>query len=282
MYINVNGARLYFDVHGPETRAIDGKAVKVPTLLILHGGPGFDHMGVKAELLPLAEHFQLVWIDHRGQGRSSGSDPAEWTLAQWASDVKVFCDTLGIEKPVVLGQSFGGHVAQAYAIRYPEHPGKVIFSSIAAKWDRALAVQRFGQRGGEAVRVAADNMWSRMNEQDWADYLEVCYPYYTAGANPNYVRAPVITKFEVLRHYLQPGGEFQSIDLRPELARVRCPVLVLAGTEDPVIPWELSKQLAESVTAAPVRYVQMDGCGHGVWRDAPEQARAVIREFIES
>lgn len=282
MYVNVNGARLYFDVAGPELRAIGGMAVKVPTLLILHGGPGFDHMGVKEELLPLAEHYQLVWIDHRGNGRSSGDDPAQWTLTQWAADVKGFCDALGIEKPVVLGQSFGGHVAQAYAARYPDHPMKVILSSIGSRWNHALTVERFGARGGDAARAAAHDMWSRMSPSDWQTYLEVCYPLYTARRVAPAARPPVMMKEAVLRHYLQPGAEFQSIDLRPELAHIRCPALVLAGTEDPVIPWEMSREMADAIINAPVTYVQMDGCGHGIWRDEPQRARDVIRRFIDA
>lgn len=280
MYVNVNGTRLFFDVAGPSMRVVDGAAVQVPTLLILHGGPGFDHFGVKQELLPLAEHFQLVWIDHRGNGRSSGDDPKDWHLNQWADDVRAFCDALGIVRPVVLGQSFGGHVAQAYAARHPDHPSKVIISSICAKWDFDLCVQRFGERGGPAAAEAAYNMWGRMSDQDIETYMTLCYPLYRARPLLASEAPPVIRKFEVMRHYLQPHAEFQRTDLSPELAKVTCPALVLAGTLDPVIPWETTRLLADALVNAPVTYVQMDDCGHGIWRDEPERAREVIRAFI--
>ncbi len=280
MYVEVNQNRLFFDVTGPKIRAVNGVAQEVPTLLILHGGPGFDHMGVKEELLPLAEHCQLVWLDHRGNGRSDGSNPADWNLAQWADDVRAFCDALGIVKPVVLGQSFGGHVVQAYGIRHPGHAAKLIISSICARWDFELCVQRFAERGGAAAGNAARGMWGRMQDDDIAHYMQTCYPLYGVKWRDPAQASPVIRKFEVLRHYLQPGAEFQSIDLHPQLAAITCPTLVLAGTQDPVIPWELTRRMADALVNAPVTYVQMDHCGHGIWRDDGPAARKVISDFI--
>jgi proline iminopeptidase len=55
----------------------------------------------------LADVAQIIYLDHRGNGRSSGDDPATWNLAQWGDDVRAFCEVLGIEKPVVYGASFG-------------------------------------------------------------------------------------------------------------------------------------------------------------------------------
>ncbi len=280
MYVQVNGNRLFFDVTGAKVRAINGVAVEVPTLVLLHGGPGFDHFGMKGELLPLAEHFQLVWIDHRGNGRSGGDDPADWHLEQWADDVHAFCQELGIDKPVVFGQSFGGHVVQAYGIRYPQHASKLIISSIAAKWNFDLCVQRFTERGGQAAGQAAANMWGRMDDDDIEHYFKVCYPLYSVNFDPNAILNPVIYKFEVLRHYLRPGGQFQSIDLHADLAKITCPTLVLAGTQDPIVPWELTRSLADALVNAKMSYVQMDHCGHGVWRDDAVAARKVIADFV--
>jgi pimeloyl-ACP methyl ester carboxylesterase len=93
---------------------------------------------------------QIVYLDHRGNGRSTGDDPATWNLAQWGDDVKAFCGTLGIEKPIVYGASFGGMVALAYATRHPEHPAKLILVSTEAAGtshpERRVALfERFGE-----------------------------------------------------------------------------------------------------------------------------------------
>ena len=285
MYLHVNDTRLFFDVAGPGLRPRDGVLAEVPTLLLLHGGPGSDHSAVKGPLLPLAADYQLVWIDHRGNGRSDQSDASKWTLDQWADDVKAFCDALGIVKPVVLGQSFGGTVTQAYGAKYPDHPGKLIISSIGARWDFALSMQRFGQRGGATAERVARDFWGRMDPDDVVAYRKTCLPLYAAEASPEDARAMVLNKEDVMRHFLAPAGFFQRMDLRASLAAITCPTLVLAGREDPVIPWELSEELAaaltNSVTPAAERFVCMDGCGHGVWRDRAEPALATIRAFVD-
>lgn len=286
MHLNVNDTQLFFDVAGPSLRPRDGVLAEVPTVLVLHGGPGSDHSAVKAPLLPLAEHYQLVWIDHRGNGRSAQSDPAHWTLDQWADDVRAFCDALGIVKPIVLGQSFGGVVAQAYGVRHPGHARKLILSSIGARWDFELAMKRFAERGGSAVEGAARNFWGRMEHDDIVAYRQTCLPFYAAKAGGEDVRAMALNKEDVMRHFISPQGFFQQMDLRASLAAITCPVLVLAGREDPVIPWELSEQLAEAIGSgidpAPVEFVCMDQCGHGVWRDEPRAALAVLRAFIDA
>jgi pimeloyl-ACP methyl ester carboxylesterase len=285
LFVNVNGTRLFFDVAGPGLRPRDGVLAEVPTLLILHGGPGSDHSAVKAPLLPLADRYQLVWIDHRGNGRSAQSDPTHWTLDQWADDVRDFCDTLGIVKPVVLGQSFGGTVTQGYGARHPGHASKLIISSIGARWDFELSMKRFGERGGpEAERVARD-FWSRMNPEDVIEYRKVCLPLYAAQASIEDARKMALNKEDVMRHFLGPSGFFQHMDLRASLAAVTCPTLVLAGREDPVIPWELSQELSASLTSsatpAAKRFVCLDGCGHGIWRDKPDESLKIIRDFID-
>src|SRR3954452_7295922 len=97
MHVSVNGIKLFFDVAG-EKYAVEGpRLVERPTVLLLHGGPGFDHTHFKPAFAPAAEMAQLVYLDHRGNGRSEHGDPSLWTLDQWADDVKVFCDTLGPE-----------------------------------------------------------------------------------------------------------------------------------------------------------------------------------------
>jgi hypothetical protein len=96
MHTTVNGSRLHFDVEGPKL-VPDGATMRErPTLLLLHGGPGFDHSSYKPDFARLADLAQVVYLDHRGQGRSDKSEPAFWNLDQWADDVHDFCEALNI------------------------------------------------------------------------------------------------------------------------------------------------------------------------------------------
>jgi pimeloyl-ACP methyl ester carboxylesterase len=104
----------------------------------------------------LADIVQVVYLDHRGNGRSGGDDPATWNLAQWGDDVRAFCDVLGIDKPIVYGASFGGMVALSYATRHPEHPGKLILDS-SSHLDRCQSTMENTKRTTfRVLRTAAD------------------------------------------------------------------------------------------------------------------------------
>ena len=126
MHVSVNGVRLFFDVEGAKL-VPDGPVMREkPTLLLLHGGPGFDHSIYRPAYSALSDLVQIVYLDHRGNGRSEEGPRESWNLAQWGDDVRAFCDTLDIVRPIVLGASFGGMVAMSYATRHPGHPSRLV------------------------------------------------------------------------------------------------------------------------------------------------------------
>lgn len=278
MHVSIGDCRLFFDVEGAKL-VPDGPAMRErPTLLLLHGGPGFDHSSFKPSLSSLADVAQVVYLDHRGNGRSDPSTRDRWTLAQWGDDVRAFCEALGIERPVVLGQSFGGMVAMSYATRHPDHPGKLILSSTSARMrlDRVLAT--FERLGGADAREAARRYWEAPGSDTLPDYARLCFPLYAQTPRNPDVNARTVWNFDVMFHF--GGGEDASFDLLPDLARVRCPTLILGGEEDPITPIDDQVDILAALPPGLARLERFAACGHGAYRDQPERALAAIRSFL--
>ena len=163
MRVDIGGCRLFFDVEGAKLRPDGPRMREVPTLLLLHGGPGADHSIFKPAYSRLADIVQVVYFDHRGDGRSDGrDDSARWKLSQWGDDVKALCDALEIERPIVMGVSFGGYVAMSYALRHPDHPAKLILCSTAASPSKKeIQVKTFERLGGAEAGAAAQSFSRR-------------------------------------------------------------------------------------------------------------------------
>ena len=272
------GVRLYFDVESPQFAA-DGPVLREkPTLLLLHGGPGFDHSAFRPFFPRVADIAQVVYYDHRGHGRSDKRPPAEWTLDHWADDVVRLCDALGIAKPIVLGQSFGGFVAQRYLARHPAHPSKVILSSTSPHMKLERKEAMFGKLGGDAARESCRRFWSEPNAQTWADYGVHCRHLYNTTPQDPHGGARTIHEFDIL--FRSASGEQRTMDLLPGLAKAQCPVLVMAGSEDPVCPVADAKDIAAALPPQWMQYREFPNVGHGAWRDDADAAFAVLRQFI--
>lgn len=283
MFITVNGARIFFDTVG-SSLAIDGERMREKqTMIVMHGGPGFDHSTLRPYFDRFADTHQVLFIDHRGNGRSSG-EPATWTLAQWGDDVKALCDALGIVKPVVYGNSFGGMVAMAYATRHPEHPGKLILSSTAARMRFDVTFDIFEKHGGKEARAIAERFWTTLNDTDFAEYSRVCMPLYNPPGDVTEAQAAArrraITKLDMMRHF--STGEIKTMDAVAALAKVHCPTLILAGAYDPVTPVVCAQQIADSLPKGVAKLEVFADAGHGVHRDQPDRAEAVMRAFLNA
>lgn len=281
MHIAVNGVRLYVDIEGAGLVADGALMREKPTLILLHGGPGADHSLYKPAFSALSDLAQIVYYDHRGCGRSEDGPPESWTLAQWADDLEGLCDALGIDKPMVLGTSFGGFVAQAYATRHPERVGKLILIATAAKVDFDIVYSAFARIGGEEAEQVARDYWSSPCDTTRARYRDICLPLYSArqrSAAGWLARA--ITRNETGVRFNGPGNEQGRMDFRAALADIRCPVLVMAGEEDPIMPIAFSEAIASSLAPGLVRFERFADCGHSLVADDPERAFALIRDFI--
>ena len=284
MWVRVNGVRLFFDVEGASL-VPDGPLMREkPTLLLLHGGPGFDHSLYKPALSSLADVAQVVFLDHRGNGRSEAGPPERWMLAQWGDDVRAFCDALGIARPIVYGASFGGMVALAYATRHPDHPAKLILVSTEAAGgthkDRRIAL--FERLGGPEVGAMARRRFTEGHTDPAAvdAWMRRALPLYTRTPRDPDAGKRAVLRPEVTQWFTRPGGEAHTFDLFPALARVTCPTLVMGGEDDPMTPIECQADIAAALPPHLVRLERFPACGHAVVPDAPGPALALIRDFV--
>jgi pimeloyl-ACP methyl ester carboxylesterase len=280
MRVSIGDCRLFVDIEGLGL-VPDGPTMRArPTLILLHGGPGFDHSGFKPHWSPMTDLAQVLYYDHRGQGRSDRSDPSTWNLEQWAADLVALCDALEIVDPIVYGVSFGGMVALQYLVDHPGRASRVILDSTTARSDPALMLPVFERLGGADARDAAADFWAEPTPESMRRYFEVCMPLYSRTTAPD-ARDRMHRQLEVANYELfeQWGrGEQRHFDLVDRLGQVEDPVLLLSGEDDPVCPTAGAEIIAAGIPHA--RFERFADCGHGVWRDQPEQAFAMIREFI--
>jgi len=278
MKIEVDGAHLFVDVDGAKVVPDGAAMTERPTLVLLHGGPGLDHSSFKSELSLLRDEMQLVYIDHRGNGRSDRSTPDRWTLEQWADDVRAVCDVLGIERPIVMGQSFGGFVAQVYAARHPEHPAGLIFSSTSGRFARARNLAVFERLGGRACADVAAAFYDAPSPQTLPEFVTKCMPLYNRHFSDPDGLARTIVNVDVLLHFF--NDVYPGCDLLPGLARIQCPTLVLGGEDDPTTPIEDQVDIANALPEEWLEFHRFADCGHGAYRDQPERTIPIMREFV--
>jgi pimeloyl-ACP methyl ester carboxylesterase len=287
MHVLVNGVRLFFDVEGAKL-VPDGPVMREkPTLLLLHGGPGFDHSIYRPAYSALADIAQVIFLDHRGNGRSQDGPSEAWNLAQWGDDVRAFCDVLGIVNPIVLGASFGGMVALSYATRHPAHPSKLVLISTEAAGGthRDRRVELFERFGGPEVGALARRRFlevqGHIDQASLDAWRRLAFPLYTRTPRDPDMARRAVSRSEVQHWFTKPDGESHTFNMFPGLGRIECPTLVLGGEDDPMLPIECQADLAAALPAHLVRFERFAECGHAVVPDAPERAMAVIRDFIE-
>ena len=280
MRVDIGGCRLFFDVEGARLRPDGPRMREVPTLLMLHGGPGADHSIFKPAYSQLADIVQVVYFDHRGDGRSDGRHDSEhWRLAQWGDDVKALCDALEIERPIVMGVSFGGYVAMSYALRHPDHPAKLILCSTSASPSKKeIQVKTFERLGGSDAGAAARSFLEDPTPDATRDFRRLCGPLYHRTPHDRDVDARTIWNPRVMAEFRR--GERETMNFLPELHRIKCPTLVMVGEDDPMTPVPCSEEIVAALPPSLVRFERFAGAGHGIVADQPERFFEVLRTFI--
>jgi pimeloyl-ACP methyl ester carboxylesterase len=243
-----------------------------PALVLLHGGFGFDSQSWRRQLDSLCDEFTVVAWDMPGCGRSA--DPPEtFRFSDFADCLATFIGALGLERPHLLGLSFGGALALELYRWYPAIPRSLILASAYAGWAGSLPTEAVEQRKQHVLRALdlPPELWAR----EWSSTM-------LSASAPTEVVDEVVASLSTFH----PLGQrvlfhaFGDQDLRDVLSRIAAPTLLLYGDRDVRSPVSVGEELHARIPSS--QLVVLPGVGHVSNLEAPERFNAEIRRFLRS
>ncbi|NEP03196.1 MAG: alpha/beta fold hydrolase [Symploca sp. SIO2E9] len=282
MRAKIRDTEIYFDVEG-SSLVVEGNSIREkPVAFIIHGGPGADHTSYKPTFSALSSKMQLVYFDHRGQGRSARGPKETYTLDNNVEDMEALRQYLGLDKIVVIGTSYGGMVALYYAVRYPQNVSHLIAIATAAS---SRFMQRgkeiLAQRGTEQQQAMASRLWEGNfeNEQQLREYFEVMGPMYSLTYDPeSNSKAWEKLIFSPDAINVAFRGFLRTYDILDKLHKITAPTLVIGGRHDWICAPEFSEEIAQAIPNADLRI--FENSGHLIRADEPEALLDAIAGFL--
>jgi proline iminopeptidase len=289
-YVDAHGVLIYYVTFG-----------KGEPLVILHGGPGASHDYFLPYLLPLARKNKLVFIDERGCGRSQKLDSVSgYTVENMAEDVEAVRQTLGLGRINLLGHSYGGVLAQAYAFKYQQNLSHLLLCSTFHSTSKMNAVfDRMKENMAPELRGRIDKMEKEglyghgkdfeknryTDEYMIAAWGEGYFPYlYQNNPDPNYDPAGNGNmSWDVYREMWGSDGEFiidgnlKSVEYTDRISSIKVPTLITAGDKDESDP-SLAREMQQKITGS--KLVIFPKSGHMTFVDQPALFMAAVDEFL--
>lgn len=262
-------------------------------LMLLHGGPGSTHDYFLPYFLKLAAHHRLVLIDERGSGRSERLvDPKGYTLDNMVSDVEAVRVALNLGQIDLLGHSFGGILAQAYAIKHPDHVRRLILASTgssAASIDADFAKIKSGLDKSLRERIEAleasgiiEASGAQVAEyRKLADEAELPYNYHVRP--PTWDTSGGAMGWDVLKEMwggvsdFHIDGNLKGFDFTPALRALNVPTLVIYGDHDLLTP-ATAKQTHTAINNSTL--IEVPAAAHMTFVDQPVAFFDALSRFL--
>lgn len=282
-YIPVDHAQLYYREVG-----------RGQPVIVLHGGPDFDHRYLLPELDRLADSFRLIYYDQRGRGLSRAHvQPDEVSLQSEITDLDAVRAHFQLETVAVLGHSWGGLLALEYALRHLQHVSHLLLMNTApvSHADLVMFQQERLCNAAEDVEqlrilaataayqagdLEADAVYYRVHFRAairHAEQLEQLVARLRANQTPEGIlKARAIEQRLYEQTWL--GHDY---NLLLKLAQLGMPTLVLHG-EDDFVPVACAAHIAQAIPEA--RLIVLPACGHFSYLECPEAAHQTVRDFF--
>jgi len=273
-----------------------------PPLVIVHGGPGADHTYFLPYLLPLARNHRLIFIDERGSGRSQRlQDASLYTVEAMVEDVEDVRTALNLGKISLLGHSFGGVLAEAYALKYQQNLSHLILNSTfpsTKQMNEVLAREKAQMPPKKLKRLnelEAAGLFGKGEAWEHgrypAEYAALAwgpgyFPFlYGARPDPTYDPMGQLTgtSWELYRAMWGEHGEFiidgnlKSVEYVDRLPSIHVPTLLMAGDHDECDP-SLSREMHERIAGSQI--VILPDSGHMNFVDQPDLWQKAVEGFL--
>ncbi len=276
--VRLNGVDIHYTVHGSG-----------PVMLAHSGGPGTDAR-LWNDFANIDDFVTIVAIHPRGSGLSGPAAGDAYLLPDYAADLEALRLHLGLAKPIVMGWSHGGMVVQQFAFTYPDSLSKLILFDTSAYIGEFLgnmeaAVQEFKDEAWfEKSFAALKAEWDGKYETDedmarlWAEEMKFYFKKFDERAEAYHQRTKDLpVRIAPLKTF--NDKEAGTMDLRPQLKKIKVPTLVIVGRHDFITNVAMAEEMVKHIPNA--RLEIFEDSGHFAFVEEPEEFYRVIKEFVE-
>ena len=249
------GAHIHYSVHGPSSARARGPAVILVQGLGLSSRFWFDVPDLLASD-PARPRYVLA-LDNRGTGKSD-KPGGVWTMGTMADDVVAVLDHAGVDAAFVVGISMGGMIALHVALRHPSRVrGLVLIATTSGFLLGALPEMRALGR-----LLLPESKWSRAREifRDW----------------PSAMRDDPTSAATFAAHCFAASTHNVTRHLR----KIRCPAVIVSGSDDALIPLRNAEVLAREIPGAELEVIP--DTGHAVFAEDRDLVRRMVVRLEKS
>jgi proline iminopeptidase len=282
-YAAVNGSKLWYESEG------QGDPV-----VLVSGGPGDSHAVFHPFFSRLAKTNRIIYYDPFGVGRSDrAKSPSEYHFARDVDDLEGLRKALRLGRITVLGHSYGGMVAQAYALKYPESVKRLI---LIDTFYSGRMWQENNDNANREIRNQYPEVWAKLQalrargvRSNAPEHQELYYgvplglfyfhdaskaaqlPKDPSNTDVYYAICGPDADFEI-------GGDIAGLDFRPQLGKLRIPILILAGRFDRISMPLLAAEFETLIPGA--SFIIFERSGHFPYIEEPDETFAVLVDFL--
>ena len=242
-----------------------------PPVVFLHGYVGDGVSTWRRQIDGLADEFTVVAWDAPGAGLSS-DPPESFGMTGYADCLRRFIAQLGLDRPHLVGLSFGGALAIEFAGRHPAIPKSLVLASAYAGWAGSLQPDAVEQRLRQAIELS---------DLSSDDFVRALLPTMFSVSPPH----DAVEEFGASLRRFHPDG-FRALaracaeDVRPALRRITAPTLLVYGDSDVRAPLGVAESIKASITNSTL--VVLPGLGHCCNMEGPEAFNDVVRTFLQA
>ena len=270
------GATIYYEM--------TGSGAGTP-LLLVNGGPGIDHtyLHVSPVWGALAKSRHIVFYDQRGTGHSVGAHEGQaLTLKDQIEDLEALRAHLGIERVDLLGHSWGGYLAMAYAAVHPDRIAHlIIVDSLAPRIKDSIFLfdEVFPEGTERKASVAFADEMGDTAATNASNHEYMSMLFYSPEKRDLFIAAVPPTTFNKAVNKAV-WNDLDRFDLNPEIRKFKFPTLVITGRYDmnaaPLVAYRIHQAIPGS------RYLVFERSGHMPFIEEPEKFAQAVGEFISA